>query len=428
MGINKLVSNLRERFLITNLMETASEVIKGCQLCQATQKPNWNIKGTWHSSPVPDRLGQCISMDIVDISKSKTWDGRDVDCAVVVVDRHSGWVDAYPAKKKGLSSKAVAHMMHEHWLPTMGVPTEIMTDLGAHFRGQWFKTFCALKGIMHAEAVSYRSATNGRAERAIASVLGALRKLQNDKSIPWPEALPQALTLIRCAPGPTGLSPSQVVYGRDVLETGLPLPMTHEAEDAKAFHERMLKIDAEVQKVLSRIHKEDEQKQDQQQTKTCKPGQHVWVLRPERHDKLSSWWTGPHVLIKQVGPDTWEVDVGNKLRVVHIAQMKPWFAPVVGEPYPLHHHMLTEEGDDLAAVDEWIVDKIISHRKKPDGSVEFLTRWQGFKPEDDTWEPAKHFLQKVSIDWLKYCKEHKIDFTVMQHLQHLLSNPQGGAH
>jgi hypothetical protein len=84
--------------------------------------------------------------------------------------------------------------------------------------------------------------------------------------------------------------------------------------------------------------------------------------------------------------------------------------------------MLTEQDDEAAAPDEWVVDKILNHRKKADGTVEFLTRWQGYQPEEDTWEPVKHFLQKVNIDWLSYCKLHKIDFTVMQHMQHLLSD------
>ena len=121
-----------------------------------------------------------------------------------------------------------------------------------------------------------------------------------------------------------------------------------------------------------------------------------------------------------MGADTWEVDVGNKLRVVHVAEMKPWYAPVFGPSWPLHHHVLTESVDEAAQPDEWEVEKILKHRRKADGSYEFLTRWQGFEPEDDTWEPAKNFLQRVSIDWLAYCKRHKVDFTVMQYMQHLL--------
>jgi hypothetical protein len=200
--------------------------------------------------------------------------------------------------------------------------------------------------------------------------------------------------------------------------------VVQEAEDAKAFQERMQQVDVTVQSTLSKIHEAHENKQSKGRQVNYQPGQHVWVWRPDRRDKLSSFWTGPHILTRRVGSATWEVDVGNKKRNVRQAQMTPWYPPVEGPATPLHHHMLTEDPEGPAAPDEWIVEKILQHRKKPDGSTVFLTRWQGFKPEDDTWEPAKHFLQKVSIDWLKYCRQHKIDFKVMEHLKHLLSGSQ----
>jgi len=257
--VQKTVHDMKDRFVIQGVRSLVEQVLKRCQVCQANQPPNWSKVGPWSSVPVAPHRGQCISMDLVDICPSKLSDGRPVDGAFVIVDRHSGWVDAYPILKKGLTSKSVALLMHEHWLPTMGVPQEVCSDLGPHFAGQWFKTFCALKGILHAEAVSYRSATNYRAERAIASVLGALRKLQNERNIPWPQALPQALTLVRSAPGSTGLSPAQVVFGRDVLQQGLPLPVEKMAEDAEAFHQRMEEVDAAVQQQLTKAHAEQEQ-------------------------------------------------------------------------------------------------------------------------------------------------------------------------
>ena len=69
-------------------------------------------------------------MDVISMSPSKTWDGKDVDAAVVVVDRHSGWVDAYPVRKPGLTSKVVAHLLHERWMDSVGVPQEVVTDFG----------------------------------------------------------------------------------------------------------------------------------------------------------------------------------------------------------------------------------------------------------------------------------------------------------
>lgn len=36
------------------------------------------------------------------------------------------------------------------------------------------------------------------------------------------------------------------------------------------------------------------------------------------------------------------------------------------------------------------VEKILEVHTKKDGSHEFLIRWKGFKPSEDTWEPEAH--------------------------------------
>lgn len=37
------------------------------------------------------------------------------------------------------------------------------------------------------------------------------------------------------------------------------------------------------------------------------------------------------------------------------------------------------------------VDSIIGHRFTANYGIEYLTRWQGYGPEDDTWEPTASF-------------------------------------
>lgn len=39
-----------------------------------------------------------------------------------------------------------------------------------------------------------------------------------------------------------------------------------------------------------------------------------------------------------------------------------------------------------------VVDKIDAHRVGPDGKIEYKVRWQGYSPNDDTWE------KKVNMD------------------------------
>jgi hypothetical protein len=98
--------------------------------------------------------------------------------------------------------------------------------------------------------------------------------------------------------------------------------------------------------------------------------------------------------------------------------MKPWEKPLIGKSWPLHHRMLTDKDLDPAATpDEWVVDRIMKHRRRPDGQMEVLTRWQGYTSEDYTWELAPQFLPRYNSDWVTYCKKHKLAIPFQQLFQ-----------
>ena len=160
-GIQKMISDLKSRFVIPDLGNLVKMVRHGCQLCQACDKPNWSGPGRWQSTPIPDRPMAHIALDIVAMRPDSTFDGRHVDSAMVVVDRLTGWVCAWPIFKKGFTAKLAALMVHHYWFDILGVPTTVTSDLGPHFNATWWKTLCALKGIHHASAISYRPSSNG---------------------------------------------------------------------------------------------------------------------------------------------------------------------------------------------------------------------------------------------------------------------------
>ena len=96
---------------------------------------------------------------------------------VLCVDRHSGYVVAVPARKKGFLAKEVAVMMIRHWLTVFDIPRTICSDRGPQFTGGWFKAMCSLMGIRHAKSVAYLSRSNGRAEVAGRQLFEKLRKI-----------------------------------------------------------------------------------------------------------------------------------------------------------------------------------------------------------------------------------------------------------
>jgi len=46
--------------------------------------------------------------------------------------------------------------------------------------------------------------------------------------------------------------------------------------------------------------------------------------------------------------------------------------------------------------------------------LEFLTRWKGEDPSDDTWEPVEAFVEQYCYELVKYCRTHKLRVDLME--------------
>ena len=166
-GVKKQALDMQRRFDIDQigLYTAIKKVRKGCSVCQACNPDNRNVKGEAQWTPVPDQPMESVAMDV--FSMPEVHIGKETfDCVVLCVDRHSGYVVAVPARKKGLLAKEVAVMMIRHWLTVFDIPRTICSDRGPQFTGGWFKAMCSLMGIRHAKSVAYFSRSNGRAEVA----------------------------------------------------------------------------------------------------------------------------------------------------------------------------------------------------------------------------------------------------------------------
>ena len=208
--------------------------------------------------------------------------GKEVlDCVVLCVDRHSGYVMAVPARKKGLLSKDVAVMMIRHWLTIFGVHHTICSDRGPQFTGGWFKAMCSLMGIRHAKSVAYLSRSNGRTEVAERQLFEKLRKIHlTNKHRNWFEEMWPALKAHHDTPTLGGLSPHQILFGSDPLGRGLPLSGEGMAMDAKEFFERQETTARDIRQQLEKEHAVRAKTAPKSAAHTFRAGDPVWVLRP----------------------------------------------------------------------------------------------------------------------------------------------------
>ena len=213
--------------------------------------------------------------------------------------------------EEGVDSRENGHLMLENAWSIFGVPSLITSDQGPSFIGPWWRTICARLGIRVAYSQAHRAQGNGRAEVAGKQIYNLLRKLHVEDNINWVEALPKVLKIHHDTINETGLSPYQILFGRDRNEAGIPYQPPRECENARSFFKRMANLDKKVAESYAQIHKGLMERVNATRVdkKPFSEGDVVWVLRAATPsvNKLESWWLGPAKVIQRVGEGSYKV-------------------------------------------------------------------------------------------------------------------------
>lgn len=174
---------------------------------------------------------------------------------------------------------------------------------------------CAELGIRIAFAQAYHHQANGRAERAGQEIMERARKIQAQDRISWIEALPQILDRIHDTPGDTGLSPYEILFGRQRPLAGRPYHPPRVADDAKAFVEKMEETDRYIAEFSNWRNQKDTERinRDRKPFPRLSIDQIVWVQRPEGSGtKLDTRWIGPARVVEQKGANSYKVQIDEE--------------------------------------------------------------------------------------------------------------------
>jgi hypothetical protein len=347
----------------------------------------------------------------------------------VCVDRHSGWIVAVPGLKKGLTGAQVAQdMLKFMWRP-FGIPSLITSDQGSHFVNSWWDTMCAKLGIRQAFSQAYHHQANGRAEMAGQQVMEKLRKLNTEGRINWVESLPHMLDRYHDVPGESGLSPYQILFGRERSIGDIPYVPPRECEDAQNFFDRMSEIDEKVASLLNQKHAKSAKRinESRKSTNIFDIGDKVWYRRPEGSGtKIDTRWVGPGKIASQTGIDSYEVRLGpNQVMPAHATFLKHYVEDTMqGGVARMYQHTRTVVDKNPQVNEEWVVDKVLGHRIMG-GIPMFKVLWRGQPMENASWEPINHFLTTKHGDAVvKYCQAKNWDPSVIKFIQHSRDGPQ----
>ena len=133
---------------------------------------------------------------------------------LVAIDYFTKWVEVASYAK--LTGAKVAKFIISHIICRYGVPHELISDRGVHFRGE-VDILVQEYGIQHHRSYAYRPQTNGVVEAVNKNIKRILRKMV-ETSRDWSEKLPFALWAFRTSfRTSVGATPYFLVYGKEVV-------------------------------------------------------------------------------------------------------------------------------------------------------------------------------------------------------------------
>ena len=99
----------------------------------------------------------------------------------------------------------------------VGIPAEILTDLGTNFMSAFLKELYQRLNIASIRTSPYHLQTNGLVERFNQTLKAMLRKFTTADNHDWDKDLPHLLFAYREVPqASTGFAPFELVYGHNV--------------------------------------------------------------------------------------------------------------------------------------------------------------------------------------------------------------------
>ncbi|KAK3538680.1 hypothetical protein QTP86_012566 [Hemibagrus guttatus] len=369
-GINENLSLLKDRFWWPNMAVDVRRYVQGCEECTMSKDPRHLPSGKLLPLPVPSRPSSHLGVDfITDLPTS-----RSHTCIFMVVHRFSKSCRLLPLK--GLPTAMEAAELFNHVFRYFGIPEDIVSDRGPQFVSRVWRAFFTSLGVALNLSSGYHPQTNGQTERKIQEISRYLRTFCHGHQDSWSQYLGWAEYAQNSLHQPsTGLTPFQCVLGYQP-----PLfPWSGEPSDT----------DYQL-------------------------GQKVWLstkdirLRLPCH-KLSSRFIGPFIILKQINPVTYKLQLPPGYRIhptFHVSLLKP------------HHPSVfpsTEPGDGAAELPlplllddgtAYGVKEILDSQHRG-GQLEYLVDWEGYGPEERSWVPRDDILDPNLLETFHAAHPHR---------------------
>ena len=248
------------------------------------------------------------------------------------IDYATRYPEAIPLKT--ISTESVAEALVGIY-SRVGVPEEVLSDLGIQFISDCMKEVSRLLSIRQLTTTPYYPMCSGLVEKFNGTLKTMLRRLCTEKPRQWNRYIDALSFAYREAPHEsTGFSPFELIYGRTVRGPMRILRhlWTQEGDDVdvRTSYRYVIELRERLEDTLRIAHEELQKAQRHQKRyydlkarhRELSVGDKALVLLPTDTNKLLMKWKGPYVVKERVGLNDYRIDVGGKTKVYHINLLK----------------------------------------------------------------------------------------------------------
>jgi hypothetical protein len=416
-GQFKTQERLKQNFFWPKMEEETRDYVRSCDVCQRDKASRKKKYGLLQPLEIPHKPWKSIAMDfIVGLPESKgftqIW---------VVIDRLTKMAHFVPMRtgEKSPAKDLAITFAKEVWR-LHGLPSDIVSDRGSLFISSFWKELMEHLGVELNLSTAFHPQTDGQTERVNQTLETYLRHFSNFQQDDWTDLLPMAEYAYNTAVSEaTKVSPFFANYGFNPetqwAEESDPSEMEWSNPASEKLLVRFQKIWSylqdnivDAQQRMAKYYNQKAQKQPM-----FKTGDLVMVnmknmktKRPSK--KLDHKKLGPVKVVEKIGKRAFRVELPPQAKnhpVFHVSELEPYRQSKTDG-----RHQPPPPVEEIEGESNYVVESIGKSRlNKSRKRVEYLVFWEGYPPEEATWEPFENLedtAEKLLVDFhLRYPKQ-----------------------
>jgi transposase InsO family protein len=326
-AVDKVVARILQQYYWPGMHATVQTFIDKCSTCQKTQR-RFQSSAPVQRIKAEDRPNVRVHIDTFGPLKNAVGDKRHV---IVMTDAFTKYsvVKSVPNKE----AETIAAAIFDDWICKFSVMQTLVSDNGKEYCNKVVDELCKMLSIKRSTTAVVRPQCNGQAEVFNRTMIRYLTNMVEGDTLNWEKFIaPLTLFYNTQVHRATKHSPFYLTYLHPPRLPYFDMDMTPRysmnwVEDA---HKRMVKVHKLTRENIEQEQKASSENVTEPVIRTLKVGDPCMVHYDRgtkgtigTNVKFESQWEDGYVVLKQLGPATYQVKKGKKQpKSIHIDRLK----------------------------------------------------------------------------------------------------------